>query len=342
MTNLQKRFDSAVADSKNLREAPGDDVKLKMYALYKQASAGDVSGTRPGFTNIVGRVKYDAWAAVKGTSAAAAMQQYIDLVDSLRGRATTTNDATASTMSARENTTAAMNDHALVPREDWTAARLDVLAEEKALMRQMDALAAKRRAMPWTLVEKAYVFDAPEGRVTLSDLFAGRGQLVVYHFMFGPDWNQGCHRCSFWADNFDGIDVHLAHRDTTFIAASNTSREKIEAYKARMGWRFKWVSALGSDFNRDFHVSFAQAEIDAGDAYYNFRMKSPYFTEMSGLSVFAKLADGRVAYTYSTYARGIEVFNGAYQILDLTPGGRDEKGAPDPMFWLKRRDQYTD
>jgi len=236
----------------------------------------------------------------------------------------------------------AMEDHVLVSREDWTAARLEVLAEEKALMRQADALAAKRRAMPWTLVEKMYVFDAPEGRVTLSDLFAGRSQLAVYHFMFGPDWTQGCHRCSFWADNFDGIDVHLAHRDTTFIVASNTSRENIEAYKTRMGWRFKWVSALGSDFNRDFHVSFAQAEITAGDAYYNFQKKSPYFTEMQGLSVFAKLADGRIAYTYSTYARGIDVFNGAYQILDLTPKGRDEGDGVDPMFWLKRHDQYTD
>ena len=235
-----------------------------------------------------------------------------------------------------------MEDHVLVSREDWTAARLEVLAEEKALMRHADALAAKRRAMPWTLVEKTYVFDAPEGRVTLSDLFAGRSQLAVYHFMFGPDWKQGCHRCSFWADNFDGIDVHLAHRDTTFIVASNTARENIEAYKTRMGWRFKWVSALGSDFNRDFHVSFAQAEISAGDAYYNFQKKSPYFTEMPGLSVFAKLADGRIAYTYSTYARGIDVFNGAYQILDLTPKGRDEGDAVDPMFWLKRHDEYTD
>ena len=235
-----------------------------------------------------------------------------------------------------------MEDHVLVSREGWTAARLEVLAQEKALTRQADALAAKRRAMPWTLVDKTYVFDAPEGRVTLSDLFAGRSQLAVYHFMFGPDWKEGCHRCSFWADNFDGIDVHLTHRDTTFIVASNTSRENIEAYKTRMGWRFKWVSALGSDFNRDFHVSFAQAEISAGDAYYNFQKKSPYFTEMQGLSVFAKLADGRIAYTYSTYARGIDVFNGAYQILDLTPKGRNEGDTVDPMFWLKRHDQYTD
>ena len=228
----------------------------------------------------------------------------------------------------------------LVSREEWTAARAALLAEEKALTRQGDALAAKRRALPWVVVERDYAFDTPTGRATLAELFAGRGQLVVYHFMFGPDWKQGCHRCSFWADNFDGIDVHLAHRDTTFLAASNTALEKIEAYRRRMGWRFTWVSALGTDFNRDFHVSFAAEELARGDAYYNFKHASPFFPEMQGLSVFAKLPDGRVAHAYSAYGRGIDVFNGAYQILDLTPKGRDEGDAFDPMFWLRRRDQY--
>jgi predicted dithiol-disulfide oxidoreductase (DUF899 family) len=207
-------------------------------------------------------------------------------------------------------------------------------------VRRADALAARRRDLPWTLVEKPYVFETPQGRATLAELFAGRRQLAVYHFMFGPEWKQGCHRCSFWADNFDGIDVHLAQRDTTFLACSNTSLAKLEAYRARMGWRFRWVSALGSDFNRDFHVSFARAELARGDAYYNFRNASPPFEEMQGLSVFVKLGDGRVAYAYSTYARGIDVFNGAYQILDLTPQGRDEGDALDPMFWLKRHDRY--
>jgi predicted dithiol-disulfide oxidoreductase (DUF899 family) len=235
-----------------------------------------------------------------------------------------------------------MEEHKIVSREEWTAARKALLEEEKALTRQGDALAVKRRALPFALVEKSYVFDAPEGRISLSDLFASRSQLVVYHFMFGPDWKQGCHRCSFWADNFDGIDVHLAHRDTTFIVASNAPLEKLEAYRARMGWRFKWVSALGSDFNRDLHVSFDKEELAAGDAYYNFRNVSPPFPEMQGLSVFVKLGDGRVAHAYSTYARGIDVFNGAYNILDLTPKGRDEAGSLDPMFWLKRRDQYGD
>jgi predicted dithiol-disulfide oxidoreductase (DUF899 family) len=235
-----------------------------------------------------------------------------------------------------------MKDHEIVSREEWTAARTALLAEEKAFTRQGDTLAARRRALPWVLVDEDYAFEGPGGRVTLADLFAGRSQLVVYHFMYGPDWKQGCHRCSFWADNFDGVDVHLAHRDTTLIAVSNTSLEKIEAYRKRMGWRFTWVSALGSDFNRDFHVSFDQAELDAGDAYYNFKALSPPFREMQGLSVFVRLSDGRIAHAYSTYGRGIDVFNGAYQILDLTPRGRDEDAFADRMAWLKRRDQYGD
>jgi predicted dithiol-disulfide oxidoreductase (DUF899 family) len=235
-----------------------------------------------------------------------------------------------------------MKEPELVTRAAWTAARKALLADEKRLMREADALAERRRALPWTRVEQDYAFDTPEGRATLGDLFAGRGQLAVYHFMFGPEWKQGCHRCSFWADNFDGVDVHLAHRDTTFLAVSNTALGKIEAYRRRMGWRFRWVSSLGSDFNRDFHVSFARAELAAGDAEYNYARRSPPFDEMPGLSVFARLKDGGVAHAYSTYGRGIDVFNGAYQILDLTPKGRDEAGSPDPMFWLRRRDQYED
>lgn len=235
-----------------------------------------------------------------------------------------------------------MEDRPLVSRAEWTAARTALLAEEKVLMRQSDALAAKRRALPWVLVDEPYLLEGPNGTVTLADAFAGRRQLVVYHFMYGPDWKQGCHRCSFWADNFDGIDVHLAHRDTTFVAASNTAIANIEAYRGRMGWRFTWLSTLGTTFNRDFAVSFTTEELARGDAYYNFKRVSPYFPEMQGLSVFAKLADGRVAHAYSTYGRGIDVFNGAYQILDLTPQGRDEGDAPDPMFWLRRHDQYGD
>jgi predicted dithiol-disulfide oxidoreductase (DUF899 family) len=160
--------------------------------------------------------------------------------------------------------------------------------------------------------------------------------------MFGADWAQGCHRCSFWADNFDGVDVHLAHRDTTFVVTSNAPQAKLDTYRERMGWSFRWVSAGDNDFSKDFHVTFAREEHAAGTAYYNFKNESPPFEEMPGLSVFVKLADGRVAHAYSTYARGIDVFNGAYQLLDLTPKGRDEAGSIDPMFWLRRHDQYDD
>lgn len=233
-----------------------------------------------------------------------------------------------------------MDQRSLVSREAWLTRRLEVLDAEKAHMEQADALAAKRRELPWVVVEQDYEFATSEGTKRLEDLFEGRRQLAVYHFMFGPDWSQGCHRCSFWADNFEGIDVHLAHRDTTFVAASNTAIEKIEKYKARMGWRFKWVSALNSGFNRDFHVSFSQAEMETGEVYYNYARRPPLFPEMQGLSVFVRLDDGRVAHTYSTYGRGTDVFNGAYQILDLTPKGRDEEGHRDPMFWIKRHDQY--
>ena len=235
-----------------------------------------------------------------------------------------------------------MTEQRLVSREAWTQARLEILAQEKALTQAADDLAAQRQALPWVLVEKDYVFEGPDGPRSLADLFEGRRQLAVYHFMFGPDWSQGCHRCSFWADNFDGIDIHLAQRDTTFLAVSNTAYPKIEAYRKRMGWRFKWVSALASGFNQDFHVSFAKAELAAGDAYYNFKTASPPFPEMQGLSVFVKLADSRIAHAYSTYGRGIDAFNGAYQILDLTPQGRDEEGHVDRIFWIKRHDQYKD
>jgi len=234
-----------------------------------------------------------------------------------------------------------MNPRELVSRDDWMAARLALLAAEKEHTRRGDALVAKRRELPWVLVDKDYVFDTPDGPRALADLFDGRCQLALYHFMFGPDWTQGCHRCSFWADNFNGIDVHLAHRDTTFIAASNTSLENIEAYRRRMGWEFRWVSALGSGFNEDFAVSWTKAQLEAGEGRYNFDSGWAFFTEMQGLSVFAKLDNGRVAHTYSTFARGIDVCNGAYQILDLPPKGRDEHDlGPDPMTWLQRHDQY--
>ncbi|MEN8374291.1 MAG: thioredoxin family protein [Gemmatimonadota bacterium] len=230
----------------------------------------------------------------------------------------------------------------LVSRVDWLAARRQLLAEEKAMSKALDALAAKRHALPWVRVDEDYEFRTTEGVQSLADLFAGRGQLVVYHFMFGPDWEEGCPSCSFWADNFDRIDVHLAHRDTTLLAVSNTSVEKIEAYRERMGWSFKWVSSLGTDFNRDFAVTFTPQELEAGGVDYNFTLSAFPSTEAPGLSVFARLAGGGVAHAYSAFARGLDIFNGAYQILDLTPSGRDEGDLPYTQAWIRRRDQYED
>jgi predicted dithiol-disulfide oxidoreductase (DUF899 family) len=231
-----------------------------------------------------------------------------------------------------------MTTHQLVSREDWVQARLALLEDEKAHTRRGDELAARRRALPWVVVEDDYVFEGPDGRRTLAELFDGRRQLVMYHFMFGPDWDAGCERCSYFADNFEGIDVHLAARDTTFLAVSNTSVANIEAYKARMGWSFTWVSSLGSPFGVDFDTTFRQEDIESGNAYYNYRRSYFWWTEAQGLSAFVRLDDGRVAHTYSTYARGIDAFNGANAILDLTAQGRDESAIP--MEWVRRHDEY--
>jgi len=232
-----------------------------------------------------------------------------------------------------------MTDHKVVTHEDWIEARQALLAKEKEFTRLRDELAAERRRLPWEMVEEAYRFEGTDGSASLFDLFAGRKQLVVYHFMFGPDWEEGCPSCSFWADNFNGVDVHLAHRDTTLLAISNSALDKIEAYRKRMGWTFKWVSSLGTDFNRDFNVSFSEEEIRKGEMYYNYRMTNFPAAEAPGFSAFIR--DGADIYhTYSTYARGLEVTNGAYHILDMTALGRQESGKG--MFWLRRKDQYED
>lgn len=235
-----------------------------------------------------------------------------------------------------------MSQNKRVSREEWKRARIELLAEEKAMSRSLDALARKRRELPWVVVDKNYEFSGLAGKESLADLFAGRKQLLVYHFMYGPDWDEGCPSCSFWADNYNGIDIHLAHRDATLIAVSNTSLENIEAYRQRMGWQFKWVSSLGSDFNRDFHVTFSLEEIEAGEADYNFTRQSFPSTEAPGLSVFVRDHDGTVAHSYSCYARGLDIFNSAYQLLDMTPLGRNEDGLPYSMAWLRRHDQYED
>lgn len=235
-----------------------------------------------------------------------------------------------------------MQPNKVVSHEEWLEARRALLAEEKAFTRERDALSARRRALPWERVEKDYRFRTPDGEKRLADLFGGRSQLVVYHFMFHPDWDEACKSCSFWADNFDRIVEHLKHRDVTLIAVSRAPLDKLAAFRDRMGWRFDWVSSEGSDFNYDFDVSFTPEEMAAGEVHYNFSRTSFPAPEAPGISVFAKGDDGAVYRTYSTYARGLDMLNAAYHYLDLVPKGRDEQGDPYPMAWLRLRDAYED
>ena len=235
-----------------------------------------------------------------------------------------------------------MKRHKVVSREQWLAAREQHLAKEKEFTRLRDQLSRERRELPWVRVDKAYLFEGPNGKESLSDLFDGRSQLIIYHFMYGPDWEEGCPSCSFWADNFNGIDIHLKHRDITLIAVSRAMLDTLDAYKARMGWTFKWVSSHGSDFNHDYHVSFTPEEIDKGEMYYNYAVTNFPSEEAPAISVFYKDSDDTIYHTYSCYARGLDMLNGAYHYMDLAPKGRDEDGLPNTMAWLRRRDQYQD
>ncbi|HTE82666.1 MAG TPA: DUF899 domain-containing protein [Reyranella sp.] len=227
----------------------------------------------------------------------------------------------------------------IVSQEEWLQARKAFLAKEKEFTRARDELARQRRELPWVKVEKPYTFDAVEGRVSLGDLFGGKGQLLIYHFMMGPDWEEGCPSCSFWADNYNGVDVHLAHRDTALVAVSRAPLAKIDAYKKRMGWSFPWVSSYGSDFNFDHHVSFTPQEIAEGRGYYNYGVQ-PNMSEQVGISVFYRNDRSEVFHTYSCYSRGVDMLNGAYHYLDLVPKGRDEDGLEFTMRWVRRHDQY--
>jgi predicted dithiol-disulfide oxidoreductase (DUF899 family) len=228
----------------------------------------------------------------------------------------------------------------VVSHDQWISERVAFMAKEKEFTRLRDELSRQRRELPWEKVTKSYVFDGPEGKETLAELFQGRSQLVVYHFMFSPSWSEGCKSCSFWADNFDGIDIHLAHRDITFLAISRAPLSKLQAYKKRMGWSFKWVSTGESEFNYDFQVSHKPEAARNGSAYYNYGTGVKVGEEMPGVSVFYKDEHGDVYHTYSTYSRGIDLLNGAYNYIDLTPRGRDE--GEQPMSWLRRHDQYED
>ena len=229
--------------------------------------------------------------------------------------------------------------HRTGTREAWRSARLALLNREKELNHLRDELAAERRRLPWVPVEKEYAFDGPDGRLSMADLFDRRSQLIVYHFMFGPGWGEGCPSCSFWADSFNAMPVHLAHRDASLVAVSRASFDEIERYRHRMGWSFRWVSAAPSDFNYDYNVSATPEQRDRGGEY-NFRPVSEPMEESPGLSVFARDDSGQIFHTYSTYSRGLDPINSGYQLLDLTPKGRDEDELPWSMAWLRRHDSY--
>ena len=233
-----------------------------------------------------------------------------------------------------------MEANKVVSQEQWLAARKELLREEKELTRLRDELSRKRRDLPWVHVDKPYVFDGPDGRETLPQLFGGRSQLVVYHFMYGPDSETPCKSCSFWADNFERNVIHLHHRDVTMIAVSRAPLKQLEAFKQRMGWTFKWVSSAGSDFNFDYQASFTPDEVAKGEGYYNFTKQKSSMAERPGISVFYKDASETVFHTYSCYSRGLDMMNAAYHYLDLVPKGRDEASYPYPMAWLRYRDSY--
>lgn len=228
----------------------------------------------------------------------------------------------------------------IVNQEQWLAQRMDLLAREKELMRLQDQLASDRRALPWVRVEKQYVFDTPQGKRSLADLFEGRSQLVVQHFMFAPEQERGCAHCSYMADHTDGALPHLAQRNVSFVAVSRAPLASLERMRQEMGWRFKWVSSGESDFNYDFHVSFAQAEMARGEVYYNYREQPFPHEDAPGVSVFYKDQAGVVYHTYSTFGRGVEVMMHTYRMLDLTPVGRNEDGLPYTMAWVKHHDRY--
>jgi len=231
--------------------------------------------------------------------------------------------------------------HKVVSRDEWLKARIAHLAAEKELTRKRDELSRQRRELPWERVGKEYVYEGPNGPETLSGLFAGRTQLIIYHFMLGPNWEEGCKSCSFVADHFDAMQIHLAHRDVSFAAISRAPQPQIEAFQRRMGWRFHWVSAFDSDFQHDYGVHFTKEEL-AGEVNYNYEKIRFDLDEAPGVSVFYKDEAGEIFHTYSAYARGLDSLVGTYQFLDLVPKGRDEGGLAFSMSWVRHHDKYGD
>ena len=234
-----------------------------------------------------------------------------------------------------------MQPHKIVSREEWIEARKALLAREKDFTHARDRLSEERRALPWVKVEKPYMFESAAGTKTLAGLFKGRPQLVVQHFMFAPEWHEGCKSCSFWADGFERMIPHLAARDTTLVAVSRAPVAKLEAFKTRMGWTFDWVSSAPSDFNFDYAVSFTPDQVKSGANIYNFGTSGFGVEEAPGISVFCRDEAGDIFHTYSCFARGLDMMKAAYHYLDLTPLGRHEDGLPYPMDWVRLRDQYA-
>jgi predicted dithiol-disulfide oxidoreductase (DUF899 family) len=237
-------------------------------------------------------------------------------------------------------TAIAIADRKIASRSDWLRAHQEFLEKEKEYLRMGDELARQRRELPWVRVEKQYVFDAPQGKITLADLFGDHSQLAVYHFMFGLDWTEGCPGCSYVMDHVNGAVEHLRARDVALVAVSRAPLEKLLAFRRRMGWHFPWVSSGGTDFNRDFGVSFAKDEFDSGEKLYNLGTRAPYEEENPGLSLFYKDQSGVLYHTYSTYARGLDPLLTTYTILDRSPKGRDEEGMSPPMNWVRHHDKY--
>ena len=241
---------------------------------------------------------------------------------------------------AQSRTRKEVEKHRVVSHKAWIEARRKFLAKEKKFTRLRDELSRQRRALPWEKVDEQYVFDGPEGRETLPELFDGRSQLIVYHFMFAPDWDEGCKHCSFWADNFNSLGIHLNHRDVSFVAVSRAPLAKLEAFRKRMGWSFKWVSSGQNDFNYDYQASFTPQEVESGAAFFNYSKSDVGVTDREGVSVFYKDPSGAVFHTYSSYARGIDMLNTAYHYLDLVPKGRDEDGLEFTQAWVRYHDKY--
>ncbi|NHC42203.1 DUF899 family protein [Bacillus sp. MM2020_1] len=228
-----------------------------------------------------------------------------------------------------------MEKHKVVPKDQWIEARKELLRKEKEFTKLRDEITQQRRDLPWEAVEKSYIFDGPSGKMSLADLFSSRSQLIVYHFMFNPSWDQGCKHCSFWADHYSGMLPHLNHRDVSFVCISRAPLEKLEAFKKRMGWEFPWYSSQNTDFNYDFQASFSEEGVEKKEVYYNYTLQNPMSTDREGVSIFYKNDEGGLFHTYSTYARGIDMLNITYQFLDLVPKGRqDDRG-------LRHRDQYV-